>query len=294
MKSKIKIFMENGGLVLLIATIAIGAYFIFLEFADNMFKNRIGEVNIVLNEDGTLNIPLEGDASNIYVYWECDGGTIKPSKEIEQETLKKQYRDDNKWHVAYSHSEDSVVWNSDDSEGDKYKSASIRATLYNVSDEEDVSYIASGNVQKVISITLEVKDGKIEKSEDRLYTNPVREDENQDWSEIYVIDNIIKGTYTLTYRTGIDIPKNEQLSMCWLADKKILKDTDLFTGGISGFKALKSDGEKILKQKNMVTCEIKEHTNIEAFIIDVSSESYITEEFEDSDKIGKAQITLEE
>ncbi|HIT88845.1 MAG TPA: hypothetical protein IAC41_00280 [Candidatus Merdenecus merdavium] len=303
MKENIRKFMAKGGFILVIATIAIVAYFLILEFANNIFKESIKEVQMVINNDGTISVPLEGDTSNLYIYWETDGGTVKPvrvpqnEEEIDMHNLDTQFSEDNKWHVAYTHSSESVVWSPQDDDGFEYESATIRATLYAATTDQIVSYIGDQTVEKIMTITLVNKDGAAEQVEDRLFTNPVRKGADSNWNQIYIVENKIEKKYTLAYRTGNQISEDGNLALCWTSDKNVLYETNLFLGGIPNFVEKKTDdkgAQSVLSSVNMVTCNIKEPTTIEAFIVDINSESYRKNDFVEEDKMCKATLKIEQ
>jgi|GEM_PF-5191198 len=299
MKQSLKKVMEKGGTVLLIASVAIVVYFLFIEFAGNMLKDSINEVVIVLNEDGTLSVPLEGDTSNLFIFWETDGGSVKPVKTPEEEidnkryNLNNQFTENNKWYTSYTHADEKVKWDSSDADGNSYQTATVRATVYSASEGEVVSYIGDNAVEKILTITVKNINNQIEKTDNRLFSNPVRSESNNDWNQIYIIENTIENKYTLAYRTGNHVPENENLVLCWITNQPILQETDLFLGGIPNFVG-NEDSEKsnMVKAVNMVTCDITEEVTIEAFIVDINSSMEDDNNYLEQDKINTAAITF--
>ena len=293
-KSGFRKIMINGGFVLLIATVAIVAYFLVLEYANDWFDNSIEEVRIVLHEDGSLSVPMEGDISGLYSYWEADGGTVKPQTASEDAFLRQQDRPENLWHTAYTTAAEHAVWAPEDADGNVYETATVRAIVY-MATEEAVSRIGDSSVQKVMTITLTKGNDGVKQAEDRLFTNPVRADSGSDWNQIYLVDQSAENTYTLAYRTGNAVPTDENLTLCWSGSQAVLKETDLMAGGIPHYTAKEgTDAAAFLASVNQITCEITEKTVIEAYIVNINSAGIGSQNVPAEERKFSAEITLGE
>lgn len=293
MKQNVRKFMLSGGIVLIIATVAIVAYFLVLEYANDWFDNSIKEVKVTLHEDGSLSVPLEGDISNLYIFWETDGGTVIPQKQTADTHLQKQDTEQNKWHTAYTKASEHVVWSGKDADGNTYTTATVRATVYTAK-EDVVTKIGENSVEKITTITLTSENGTVKQAEDRLFTNPVRMGTDTDWNQIYIIEDQVTHTYTLAYRTGNAVPTDENLTLCWSSEKAVLQETDLFAGGIPNFKAVEEQAAKaFLASVNMITCEIQDTVTIEAYIVNVDCEGIGNENVPREERKFEAAITLE-
>ncbi len=291
MKEKFRKIMASGGWTLIIATLAIGAYLLVVQFADNLFyKNVTNNINITVNDDGELAVNYEYDDGDIYILWETDGGNIKPVKE--DNIFKEQNTDDNNWYCAYTDVNDSVKWNSSDADGNNYKTATVRAIIYQKSEDQDVFYI--NDYIKDVSITVTYKDGKVEKSDDRVFSCPIREGVDNDWNQIYVVQNSENGDKTLKYRTSKLISTNDVLVLCWKSDAAVLAETDQVSGSAPYYGVMNSNKNKNeLRAINEITVkrgDISGDIKVEAFLVDESV--YKNEEIKETDKQYIATINI--
>lgn len=298
MKEKLKIFMHRGGLTLLIGFLAVGAYLFILDMANKYFeKNVTNSLYISVNENGELSINYSETDEKIYVCWETDGGNVKP---VEQDSeFQEQYKDNNKWYQAYTKVHEKVKWDSLDADGNQYTTATVRALIYQKSESKEKSQYYLGDFVKDLTITITIKDGKVEKTEDRYFSNPVREnEEKENWNQIYIVDST-ENTYTLRYRTSEDLSKKSDdkiYVLCWENEDNIMAETNIIEGSIPNF-CYTLEEEKSLTDRlntvNTVTLDFKDkdlkQTKVNAFLVD--SEKYKTYEKEDREYI--AELTLE-
>jgi hypothetical protein len=291
-KEKLRRFMLGGGYALIIATVAIGAYYLVLEYAENWFDSSIQEVKVTLQEDGSLTVPLEGDISQLYIYWECDGGTVKPVSQSEEAQLNEQNTQDNSWYYCYTKASEGVIWDSADVDGNEYETATVRATVYTAK-EDVVTKIADSSVEKQSTITLTKSGEEIkEASESRIFSNPVRKDSDEKWSQIYIVSQSEEAGVTLAYRTGETITGEESLVLCWSADSNVLVETDIQAGGIGAFTAEDGDGVTFLSIVNEVTCNTEEAVAVQAFLVESSNAGLNTGEVEEADRQCSALIEI--
>lgn len=296
MKEKLKLFMQRGGLTLLIGFLAVGAYLFILDVANQYFdKNVTNSLYISVNENGELSVNYSKTDEEIYVCWETDGGNIKP---VEQNSeFQEQYKEDNKWYQAYAKVHDKVKWDSMDADGNQYTTANVRALIYQKSEQEEKNQYYLGDFVKDLTITITVKDGKVEKAEDRYFSNPIRKGEEESWNQIYIVDRT-ENTYTLRYRTSENLSKKDNdkiYVLCWENDENIMAETDIIEGSIPNFSYILEENESLtdrLNTVNTVTLDFKDtnfkEANIVAFLVD--SEKYKSYQQEDKEYIAKAAL----
>lgn len=290
-KENVKIFMQRGGLTLLIGFLAVGAYVLILDLAGKYFEENVtNSLYIEVTKDGELSINYSKTDEEIYVCWETDGGTVKPAKENEK--FKEQYNETNKWYQAYTEVQENVVWDGKDASGDEFSTANVRAIIYEKSQEDGKDQYYLGEYIKEISITVSMKDGEVKKAKDRYFSNPVKKDaEDEQWNEIYIIDESEENK-TLRYRTSEDLSKADEdkiYVLCWESEGKIIAETNIVEGSIPHYKVEEDAKYKEqLTTVNTVTVKAKdgETVNVEAFLVD--SECY--QSYKEKDKEYKAEF----
>ena len=138
-----------------------------------------------------------------------------------------------------------------------------------------------------VTVTLAYKDGKIEKTEDRLFSNPVRNNSDGKWSQIYCVEET-EDKITYRYRTGQKINDKDTLILCWQAKQDILSETDYANGLLPKCEVAKEkENLNLIKASTMITCK-KGAKNISAYLID--EKIYHEEEIKEEDKLYPAVI----
>jgi hypothetical protein len=288
-KKKFDQFMlKSGGYALLVATIATVSFFAILQWANDYVKEKTGELEISLDENGAISVDYNyDDKEDVYILWETDGGMVKSDSTTD--LFKESQKDEqNKGYYCYTLSNGKVYWDSKDADGNNYSTATIRAVLYE-KDENNIYKIE--NYVTEVTITLTMQDGKIKKAENRLFSNPIREDSDEKWSQIYCINESEKNN-TYRYRTGEKIDKDKVLILCWQSDKEDLSETDYANGIYPECTVVeKNSNKELLKAVTMITCskEKIEEGNLQAYLID--EESYQKTILEEKDKINIAKIS---
>jgi len=281
MKEKISKIMKSGGWAVLIATVAMAAYLLILQWGDNFIKNQTVELKITIDENGYLSTNYGGSKDGVYIIWQTDGGNIQPVHKDEK--LAEQYYDGNKWYFAYTAPNDKIKWSSEDADGNKYTEATIRATLYMTDRSKTVFYI--GEYVNEASVTVKSQDGKAVKAEDRLFSNPVREGDSN-WSQIYEISDF-SGQKTFAYRTGYVVENPGEKILVWEADEKIMNETDLRYGAVGPFIVNpEKSGKDMLIGSSMITfnvANIKDEFNVTAYLT-----------YSDNSEKKQGEITVEE
>lgn len=285
---KIDHFMlKYGGYSLLIATIATVAFFAVLQWGNDYAKEKAGILEIKVTEDGKLSVDYNyDDKDEVYILWETDGGNIaaecKENEFPEQENSATGY-------YSYSHSSEKAVWNPEDADGNRYETATVRAVLYQ--QDKDNRYSLENYITE-ITITLSDKNGKVEKCEDRYFGNPVRGDSDENWSQIYCIqEDSQKATYR--YRTGNKLEKEAVLIMYWDSDGNNLSETD-YAKGFYPDISIKNENKDLqnIKAVQQITCikngDENSSCRIRAGLI--SETSYKQENIEASDVMYQAEI----
>lgn len=287
---KINEFMlKYGGYSLLIAAVATVSFFAVLQWANDYVNEKTGELVINVDDNGTLSVPYNyDDKENVYILWETDGGSIYTNNKTNTFKEQNENKENRKGYYSYSLSNESAYWNPEDADGNVYNTATVRAVLYE-RDEDNIYSLENYIIE--ITITLTYKDGKVEKTEDRLFSNPVRENSDENWSQIYCIEET-EESITYRYRTGEKINKEDTLILCWQADKEILSETDYGNGLLPKCKLSEDNRNvKLIKAATMITCEksaLETEEKIEAFL--VNEKGYESKEIKEEDKFFKAEI----
>lgn len=290
--------MQRGGLTLIIGFLAVGAYLFILDSANKYFdKNVTNSLYISVDENGELSINYSKTDEVIYVCWETDGGNLKPVEKNSE--FEEQWKEDNKWYQAYTGVYEKVKWDSMDADGNEYTTATVRALIYQKSEEEGKNQYYMGDFVKDLTITVTLKDGKVEKTDDRYFSNPVRKNmEEDDWNQIYVIDET-EDKVSLRYRTSEDLSKkgdDKIYVLCWESSDDIMAETDIVTGNIPNFTYTLDENETLTDKLNTVNTvtldfghtQVKE-TQVEAFLVD--SEYY--KNYKEEQKEYKAVFNVE-
>lgn len=265
MKEKISKIMRSGGYAVIIAVIAMAAYLFILRMGDKFLTKQAVPLEIKIDKNGYLYTNYGGDKKGVYILWQVDGGNIIPVEKNEE--LSKQYYEGNKWYYAYTGPDEKIKWSSNDYDGNKYTTVTIRATIYFTSSDKEVFYI--GNYINEASITITEKNNNIVKTEDRLFSNPVREG-NKNWSQIYEVSSDNLKTVTYMYRTGYDIENPEDKILVWEADENILNQTELRGGVVGEFMInAENSGKNILTATPLITFNpenVKDKLNVTAYL----------------------------
>ena len=184
---KINTFMlKYGGYSLLIAAVATISFFAVLQWANDYVKEKTGELVIEVAEDGTLSVPYNyDDKEKVYILWETDGGCISAENKTDIFKEQNENKETRRGYYSYSLSNETAKWSPEDADGNTYGTATVRAVLYE-RDKENIYKLE--NYVTEVTVTLAYKDGKIEKTEDRLFSNPVRNNSDGKWSQIYCVE----------------------------------------------------------------------------------------------------------
>ena len=290
---KINTFMlKYGGYSLLIATAATVSFFAILQWANDYVNEKTGELVIHVAEDGTLSVPYNyDDKEKVYILWETDGGHIDTDNKTDIFIDQSINEENRRGYYSYSLSNESAFWSPEDADGNSYSTATVRAVLYE-RDENNVYRLE--NYVTEVTVTLNYKDGVVKKSEDRLFSNPVRDNSDEYWSQIYCVEDK-DGKITYRYRTGEKIDQEETLILCWKAEDEILSETDYAEGLVPECK-IKDENRDVglIKAATMITCDknlINTKETISAFLVD--EETYKSAEIKEEKKINQAEIEIE-
>lgn len=288
MKEKFDLFMQKGGFSVIVAVVCMSLYLGVMSTAQKCSADSLEPIEIKLTDDGNLYLNyIYDDKDDLMVLWETDGGTIKPSKE--NSDLKEQYTEDNKWYYAYGTLDDEFVWDSKDADGNDYEIATVKATLYEKTKDKSLYFIDEAEVE--VTMTVTIKDGKVVEVDDRFFSNPVRSGNDDDWSQIYLINEGEK-VNTYRYRTGKDIPDEEYLFLRWESSESIICETDLRNGLIPNCGVINSNKNKdMLVQINTISIFNDSHKGeIEAYI--VNDKHYEDSTVDEDNKINKAVLSF--
>lgn len=287
---KINTFMlKYGGYSLLIATAATVGFFAVLQWANDYVKEKTGELVINVAEDGTLSVPYNyDDKEKVYILWETDGGCINTNNKTDVFKEQNENKDNRRGYYSYSLSDETASWSPEDADGNVYGTATVRAVLYER--DEDNIYKLENYVTEV-TVTLTYEDGKVRKTDDRLFSNPVRNNSDGDWSQIYCIEETDEHI-TYRYRTGQKIDEDDTLILCWQSDKEILSQTD-YTKGLIPECGILDENRNVnsIKASTMVTCDksmLSPDITISAFL--VHEETYKSSDIKEEQKLYKAEL----
>lgn len=290
-KKKFDRFMlKSGGYALLVATVATVGFFAVLQWSNDYVKEKTGELEISVDKDGYLSVDYNyDDKENVYILWETDGGTIKSDHKSEV-FLEQESDDKNKGYYSYSLSNEKAYWTPMDADGNTYDTATVRAVLYE-RDTDDIYKLE--NYVTEVTITLSYADGKVTETEERLFSNPIRDGGDKNWSQIYCIEESDNG-YTYRYRTGEEINKDEVLILCWESKEENISETDYAKGLYPTCTTVEDNSDKkLLKAVTTMGCskdKITDMTQIEAYLINEST--YKNDKIEERNKINVAKLEI--
>lgn len=295
MKEKLRQIMIKGGFSVLIAVAAMAAYLFVMYLANNYFNKVTEPLKITVNDRGELSLNFEKEEDEIiYILWETDAGNIKAVEE--NELFSEQYKiKNNRWYYVNTSLNENIIWDNKDADGYEYSTATIKAVIYSYNKEDKKDQYYMGNYVNEITITVTLNDGKVVKSEDeRYFSNPIRKDEKNDWSQIYLISEDESGLQTYRYRTGKKI-EEEVLILCWESDNNILSETDYKSGLYPKCKILEENKDKTnLLAKTTITIDKNSSIDkkISAYLIDESSYDNYDEGIEEKSKLFKADFII--
>lgn len=297
MKETLKQIMIKGGFSVIIAVVAMSLYLTAIHFANKYFDNITKPADITVNDKGEIKIEgFEAEKNEIiYVLWETDGGNIKPI-ENNSEFQEQNKQENNKWYYANTSIEEGVVWSSSDADGNEYTTATVRAIIYSYDKNSGNNQYYMGNYVNEMTITVTDKNGKIEKSEnERYFSNPVRAEGDNNWSQIYSISEDEEGLVTYRYRTGQNID-DELLILSWESDESILCETDYEAGLYPRCSILEDNKNKnLILAKDTITIDKNMATGkkIYGYLIDEDTYESADEGVSESKKQHKAEIVVE-
>lgn len=292
----LKEFWGRWGWSLVILIVAFAVYIVGVEVATSCYSDVNAPVKMTIDEEGYLGIQyVYEDHEEIHVLWETDGGNIKPL--TENEDFIGQNTEENLGYFCYTNVLEKAVWSPEDNDGSKYTTANIRALVY-----EEIShagkYCLEGYfIELYMTVTLD-ETGRVVKAEtDRYFSNPIREGDDEEWSQIYAIFQGDNGETTYRYRTGSDIDTSVNLYARWQCNEAILSQTDIPAGYIPEFTTVNTTSNlKTLTQINTVTVDTttldsgKEYV-IEAFLVE--EDYYDDAELAEDKKIYKAELEID-
>lgn len=284
--------------VILSTTLLVAALVIYLagmEFATSCYQEANSPVTMTIDDDGRLGIHYIFDDSDVvHVLWETDGGSIEPVQR--NDNFKAQYTDENNGYFCYTNVLEKVQWNPKDNDGNKYSVANIRALVYEETKGEDIYCLEGHFIELYMTVTLD-ENGTVVKTTERYFSNPVREGNYKNWSEIYPIFEGNDGKITYRYRTGMDIENADSIFSRWQCNEAVLCETYILGGYVPAFDVVKNTSNlNVLTQINAVTIDTskldsgKEYI-LEAFLVD--NNHYDDADLEEEYKLHKAELIIE-
>lgn len=291
MIDKIKIFWKKGGYTIILLIVAFAVYLVGMDFATSCYQDANAPVEMTIDSEGNLGIHyVYDDFDEVHVLWETDGGNISPVKE--NDDFKDQFTEENKGYFCYANVLEQVKWNPEDNDGNKYTTANIRALVYEETEGKDIYCLEGHFIECYMTVTLD-EGGKVVKAEDRYFSNPIREDGEKNWNQIYPISIEENGRVTYRYRTGNDIKDAENLFVRWQCNGKVLCETYILGGYIPGFDIVEATSNlEVLTQVNAVSIDdnsidIGYSYVLEAFLVD--GNHYDDPDLKEEYKINKAE-----
>ncbi|MCD8117884.1 MAG: hypothetical protein LUE29_00080 [Lachnospiraceae bacterium] len=300
---KVKAFFLQVLGPLAVFIVAIFIMYELLLMGENYMDETINEVKIALGEDGELSISLDGTRDDIYILWETDGGSVTPLVEDEDFS----HIDDSYHYICYTYCDDGIRWDPLDATGDEFELATVRATIYYITEGQTKDYIKtnSDNVEMQLTITLRVdEDGTVTEveDEDHYFSNPQKKGVSDTWSEIYVVSQDEDGI-TLRYRTNADIvveSDDTAYVLIWENEDGLISETDLASGifPVAGISEEEDENHVCyIRQSDMVTVLWRDletltdasgsaYTEVKAYLVDQSI--YENETFTEEQKFQEA------
>lgn len=279
----------------IILVVALVIYFAGMDFVTSCYNDKTAPVEMTIDSNGNLGIQyVYDDYAKIHVLWETDGGNITPVKENEK--FSEQYTEENNGYFCYANVLEQVQWSPVDNDGNTYSTANIRALVYEETDSKGAYFLEGCFIELYMTVTLD-ENGVVIKTTDRYFSNPVREGNDKDWSQVYPIFEGTDGKVTYRYRTGKDIENADSLYSRWQCNEAVLCETYILGGYIPGFEVVEATSNlKVLTQLNAVTVDTSKLDSgkdyvLEAFLVD--SEHYDDADLAEENKIHKAELTIE-
>lgn len=254
-----RFMLKYGGYALLVATLATAGFLAVLQWANDYMEKETAPLNITLDEDGYLSVDYQyDDKEGVFIYWETDAGKLN--------TENNDVFTGQDGYFVYSKSDGKVMWSSEDADGNTYKEATVRAVLY---EENKKNIYEIKDYVMELTITLKKENGTTQKAEDRVFSNPVREDGGENWEQIYVITETDEQSI-LRYRTGKEIKTDETLILCWMAEEGVLSEVDYAAGMLPNCQITEGkENLELLKASTVIAVEKeKARTEICAGLID--------------------------
>lgn len=288
--------MIQGGFAVIIAVVAMSLYLTAMYFANKYFEKSTQPATAEINENGEIYLKgFEKEKSEtIYIMWETDAGSIEPVKE--NNTFKAQAEDkENKKYIVNTNYNEAVKWSCKDADGYEYETATVRAIVYSYDEavNDDVYYMGTYVNEYCITVTGEGE--SVKKADSRYFGNPVRSGASSDWNEIYAVKED-EEYITYRYRTGNKID-DENIVLCFEADKEILSETDYEKGMYYCKISEDNANKKILTAVTNVTVNKKDIENdvlMEAYLVseDIYNKAVKGDEITDGSKYNKAAIII--
>lgn len=192
--------MKKKQLIFILSLVSVFIIIIIIVIAYSILSGS--KINIQLDgEYLSLNHSFKDD--NYTVVWECDAGTLSLTDTNSAYTAPTK----NTYHV-YSGINEKVKWESKDSDGFTYTTATIRAYVFKYSDNN--RYTRCDGETYSDAITISNQNDKILKSDARTFGNPIRKNSDDRWQQILVLDKQ-KNYITLRYRYGKNLDSSEQV-----------------------------------------------------------------------------------
>jgi len=136
------------------------------------------------------------------VVWETDAGSLYSAEEKTDYTAPTE----NSYYL-YTGVNDRVCWNPQDEDGFAYCTATIKITVFQYS---HTIYTQSDSAEYTAFLTISCADGKIAIADKRQFGNPERENADENWQQILVL-NHLQGFTVLRYRSGKEIGLSETI-----------------------------------------------------------------------------------
>lgn len=294
MIDKIKIFWKKGGYTIILLIVALAVYLVGMDIATSCYQNANSPVEMTIDSEGHIGINyVYDDFEKVHVLWETDGGNITPLEKNDDFSL--QYTEENNGYFCYTNVLEKIKWTPEDKDGSTYSTANIRALVYEETEEEDIYCLEGHFIELYMTVTLD-ENGVTVKTDDRYFSNPVREGSDKDWSQIYPIFEADNGKVTYRYRTGSDIENADSIYSRWQCSEAVLCETYILGGYIPEFEVVEETSNlKVLTQLNAVTVDTSKLDSgidytLEAFLVD--SEHYDDADLEEEYKIHRAELKI--
>lgn len=280
----------------ILLVVALVIYFVGMDFITSCYNESTAPVEMTIDDNGNLGIQyVYDDYKTIHVLWETDGGNITPVEK--NDDFKDQYTEENNGYFCYTNVLEKVKWNPEDNDGNTYSTANIRALVYEETESKGIYCLEGYFIECYMTVTLN-DEGKVIKATERYFSNPVRDDSDKDWSQIYPIFEGKDGKVTYRYRTGSDIENADNLYSRWQCNEAILCETYILGGYVPGFEVVEATSNlNILTQLNAVTVDKSKLDSgkdyvLEAFLVD--SEHYDDADLAEEYKIHKVEFNIKE